>query len=268
MTNKAIQQEVHKLYYEELGITLPAEIDLEAIAFYKDAVVKRKPLSGCEARIIGADSRSVITVNSLSSPERQNFSIGHELGHWFKDRGKIGSLCAKTDMDIPAASKLKPRENIANQFASELILPHYLMKEALRGSDFSIDTVSDIKSRFEGSFMVTLRRTVAMNHHMGFFACYKRCGTRRYFSANKELPYSFLPPQQAPKGSAIHTLLKEGKELGATIIDGDVWCKDDLASGGVVHEHAFHYHEDEFLTIVWWKDEEPVWSHKETNGEF
>ena len=42
MTSPTVQNEVFKLYYE-LGITEPCEIDLEAIAFYKDAVVKRKP---------------------------------------------------------------------------------------------------------------------------------------------------------------------------------------------------------------------------------
>lgn len=87
MTSQTVQNEVFKLYYE-LGITEPGEIDLEAIAYYKDAVVKRKPLTGCEARIIGVDSKAIITVNEKSSLERQNFSIGHELGHWFKDRGK------------------------------------------------------------------------------------------------------------------------------------------------------------------------------------
>ena len=93
-------KEVNSLYINELGITSPSEIDIEAIAFYKDAIVKNEPLTGCEARIIGAGDRAIITVNSKSDWERRRrFSIGHELGHWFKDRGKIGNLCSHDDMN-------------------------------------------------------------------------------------------------------------------------------------------------------------------------
>ena len=40
---------------QELGITEPEEIDLEAIAYYVGATIKRRPLDGCEARIVGSD---------------------------------------------------------------------------------------------------------------------------------------------------------------------------------------------------------------------
>ena len=78
--NKTVIREVNSLYQEELGITCPSEIDIEAIAYYKDVVVKNEILTGCEARIIGIGDRAIITVNSHSNIERQRFSIGHELG--------------------------------------------------------------------------------------------------------------------------------------------------------------------------------------------
>ena len=36
-----------------LGVTDPSEIDLEAIAWYLGARVRYRPLSACEARIVG-----------------------------------------------------------------------------------------------------------------------------------------------------------------------------------------------------------------------
>lgn len=268
MTSLKIQDEVSSLYYE-LGISEPQDIDLEGIAFYKSAIVKRKPLCGCEARIIGVDGKAIITVNESSSKERQNFSIGHELGHWFKDRGKIGNLCSKSDLGENCRHhKVKPNEKIANDFASELIMPHFMIKPVIQGSDFSLDAVRSVKSLFAGSFMATLRRIIAMNHHMAFFASYSRDGTRNYFNHTPQLPGEFFPPQKAPAGSAIHNLLITGKDLGPTVVDGDIWCREDLASGSVVHEHAFHYHNDEFLTLVWWKDEEPIWSFSEAKNGY
>lgn len=266
MTTKTVKNEVNALYYE-LGITSPGEIDLEAIAYYKDAEVKQKILTGCEARIIGANDKAIITVNAASSIERQKFSIGHELGHWFKDRGKIGNLCAESDMNM-GHKKQKPREDIANQFASELLMPHYLMTDEIKGSAFDREIASHIASRFECSFMAALRRTIRMDYHMGFIACYKQNGTRRYFDKHRDLPGMFFPPQQMPVGSAIYQLINGEKLTGPTLIDGNVWCREDLASDAVVHEHAFHYHDGEFLTIVWWQDEEPIWQFAESLGAF
>jgi hypothetical protein len=266
MTNKKIQNEVSDLYYE-LGITEPKDIDLEAIALYKQAIVKHRPLTGCEARIIGVGDKAIITVNENSDPERQKFSIGHELGHWFKDRGKIGNLCAVADMDVDR-KKQKPRENIANQFASELLMPHYLISDTINGSNFDRDVASHVASQFNCSFMAALRRTIKMNHHMGFMACYTKSGVRRYFEKNSQLPGAFFPPQQAPIGSAIYRVINGESLSEPELVDGDVWCREDLASGAVVFEHAFHYHQGEYLTLVWWQDEEPIWQLAEAQGAF
>lgn len=78
-----------ELLLQELGITEPREIDLEAIAWTQGVHVRYRPLDGCEARIIGCGDRAIITVNDRSSARRQRFSIGHELGHWKWHRGRI-----------------------------------------------------------------------------------------------------------------------------------------------------------------------------------
>ncbi len=67
-TNKYTHAEV---ILRELGITDPKEIDVEAIARYLGASVKSRPLDGCEARIVGANGRAVISVNSRSSRTRR-----------------------------------------------------------------------------------------------------------------------------------------------------------------------------------------------------
>jgi hypothetical protein len=262
--SKVVIKEVNNLYLDELGITSPSEIDIEAIAFYKDAIVKSEVLTGCEARIIGAGDQAIITVNSQSDRERQRFSIGHELGHWFKDRGKIGNLCSHDDMNSRCKG-LAPKEKIANSFASELLMPNYLVKDIIKDSPLTLDTVGLIKDSFKTSFMASLRKTISTNYHMGFFACYDAKGKRKYFSKNSDLHYYFSPPQQAPSGSCVFDLIfNDSKEQSAKILDGSVWCRNDSASHIVVHEHAFHYHNGDYITIVWWEDEEPIWKANES----
>ena len=42
---------------QDLGVTDPDDIDLEAIAWTMGAEVRYRPLDGCEARILGRDDR-------------------------------------------------------------------------------------------------------------------------------------------------------------------------------------------------------------------
>ena len=47
---------------QELGITEPKEIDLEAVAFHLGARVRYRRLEGCEAQIIGRNDAAIITI--------------------------------------------------------------------------------------------------------------------------------------------------------------------------------------------------------------
>src|SRR5579863_1590980 len=111
---------------EELGITSPEEIDIEAIAFHSGALIKYRPLSGCAARIVGNGHSAIITLDSNSPRGRQRFSAGHELGHWMYDRGKASFSCEERQF-VQDWSKNNP-ESRANRYASDLLLPVPIFK--------------------------------------------------------------------------------------------------------------------------------------------
>src|SRR3954449_6498714 len=90
-----------------LAIQSPSDIDLEAIAWSLGAAVDYRPLQGCEALIVGSEKRAVIVVNSGSRPERQRFSVGHEIGHWHHHRGRQ-LFCGPKDIGNPRNSPLNP----------------------------------------------------------------------------------------------------------------------------------------------------------------
>lgn len=69
----------------DLGITEPGDIDIEAIAEDCGATIRYQPLSGCAARIMGYKNRAIITIDEDTPRPRQRFSAGHELGHWMRD---------------------------------------------------------------------------------------------------------------------------------------------------------------------------------------
>ena len=105
---------------QSFGVEEPEEIDLEGIAWRLGAIVKRRPLDGCEATIVGNSRNAVICVNCLSIPARQRFSIGHELGHWRLHKGRV-LFCSGRDIDRPMAGALGPEQQ-ADAFASDLLL--------------------------------------------------------------------------------------------------------------------------------------------------
>src|SRR5688572_10635068 len=111
---------------EELGITEPNGIDIEAISQYCGATIVYEPLDGSEARILGAGDRAIITVNANSQRARQRFSAAHELGHWMRDRGKVAFACTET-MLLREWGADNP-ERRANRYAADLLLPRKIFE--------------------------------------------------------------------------------------------------------------------------------------------
>lgn len=147
---------------KRFGITRPDEIDLDAIAHDLGLTVRRRLLSGADARLVAVDGRGVVTVNNQTHPKRQRFSIGHEIGHWLRDREGEGlTACSKSDVS-PSNQKAKSVEADANVFSADLILPPYLVGPAIRNRLPTIDLVLDLSGLFDASIPATAIRAVRM----------------------------------------------------------------------------------------------------------
>ena len=145
----------------ELGVTEPKEIDLEAIAWHVGCTVKYRELEGCEARILGAGNRAIITVSSSVSPTRKRFSLAHELGHWRHHRGR-SFVCRSDDISNRNRSATDP-ERVADGYAADLILPRYLLKPYLdKIKRPSIDEIIKLSEEFKTSFAATAIRFTEM----------------------------------------------------------------------------------------------------------
>lgn len=134
-----------------LGI-LQAPTPVEKIAKALDAVVRFSPfdmeLSGM---IHIKDGVIIIGVNSLHHPNRQRFTIAHELGHLALHRDMITSN-VHVDKNFPglmrdavSATGTERIEIEANQFASELLMPRSMIVQALAGKQFDIDDSGPIE---------------------------------------------------------------------------------------------------------------------------
>ena len=126
---------------QSLGITEPAEIDICAIAQSRGATVVEKPVTGCEARIVGYGERAIIVVNSESIPSRKRFSAAHELGHWMRDARTISLGC---NPEALIGSREANAETRANRYASDLLMPQFMFQPRAKGCPITFETASSL----------------------------------------------------------------------------------------------------------------------------
>ena len=144
----------------ELGISDPADIELEAIAHCVGVEVEYRRLVNCEAQIIGYKDRAVVYVSSDASPKRRRFSTGHELGHWHHHRGR-SFVCRSSDIGKPFDEKSKDAERQADAYSGDLILPPFMVRPRLeRLGEISLDGIAGLALQFKASLTATAIRTV------------------------------------------------------------------------------------------------------------
>lgn len=176
----------------ELGITRIEDLDLDVIAWHSGLRIERKPLTGCDARVIGSGNSGILTVNSKQSPERQRFSIAHEIGHWHLHRGHL-MMCRTDEIDGPSMTA-KGFEREADSFASALLMPAALFAPAAlalaRRDPWT--QVSELARQFGTSLTATAIRMLRVDSWQGWLVCSEH-GQRRWFQSSKSLPWSGMP---------------------------------------------------------------------------
>ena len=144
---------------KSLGITEPAEIDIYAIAQSRGATVVEKPVTGCEARIVGYGERAIIVVNSESIPSRKRFSAAHELGHWMRDAGTIGLGCNPEALIGSVGAKCGDKgKPLRERFA----LAEVHVRTSREGRPITFETASSIADVFQTSLTATSIRLIDM----------------------------------------------------------------------------------------------------------
>ncbi|AXS84541.1 ImmA/IrrE family metallo-endopeptidase [Marinobacter sp. Arc7-DN-1] len=236
----------------EIGIDSPDEIDLDLIAFDLNAVVKRDRLPGCEGQIVGTDTRAIITINNESAPQRQRFSLGHEIGHWINDRGKnLSYRCTDSDMRQHAISRhnfKQQKEVRANRFSAELLMPGYLLKRYLPAREISVSTVNYLSQLFDVSRTSASIRLVEVSDLPCMLVCWDKQGRRKWFSRNPIVPDSIWPHRQILRPHEVFG------ESNALTVDADRWIDGAAAANSTITESQYTNGYDLF-SLIWWPDE-------------
>jgi hypothetical protein len=238
----------------ELGITEPEEIDLEAIAWHVKATVKYRPLDGCEARIVGAGDRAIITVNASSPYVRQRFSIGHEIGHWYYHRGR-SLICRSEDIgghkdENGGAGVFLERQ--ADAFAADLLLPGYVLHlHLLQFKALNFDTVRKVARTFNTSLPATAIRLVEQGSWPAILTCYGQ-KRRKWFVHAPSVPRSWFPKDDLSAESHAFGLLygNEPDQARPRTIGAHAWFDRRDAERHELQEQSIRTTEGDVLSLL------------------
>lgn len=237
---------------KELGITEPQEIDIEAIAQYCGATILYERLEGCEARILGNENRAIITVNSESPIGRKRFSAGHELGHWMRDRGKVGFSC--TEQVMVGGWGSATTERAANEYAADLLLPAEMFRKESCDKPITFGTVRELSDIFVMSITATAIRLVRDGSFPAMLV-YLQDGKRKWFIRGEDAPDSLWPLEVPKPATAAADLLRSKAEDDPTPIQADGWIDHPRSKWYEIIEHSIRISSNGILSLLWWKDE-------------
>jgi Zn-dependent peptidase ImmA (M78 family) len=133
INQERIAQEAKKLL-RQCSIHKPP-VKVEVIAKHLGAVLRYEPFDDEISGVLYRDKRSIIIgVSSLHHPNRQRFTIAHEIGHLVLhemevhvDKGYRVALRNSTSSQAVDANEID-----ANRFAAELLMPAHFLEDDVR----------------------------------------------------------------------------------------------------------------------------------------
>ena len=135
-------------------------VAVETVARKLGVTVTFVPLEETLSGMIVMKNTAHVVVNSLHHPNRQRFTIAHEIGHFVLHMQEIGSEVHVDKKFLAFARDNKSsdgsdrREIEANRFAAALLVPRDCLVEALQGRILDVeddDLVEDLAKRFQVS---------------------------------------------------------------------------------------------------------------------
>lgn len=100
-----------------------------------------------------AKEEMLIGINSNHHPNRQRFTIAHELGHYILGHDDLKIIDDTFD-------KNTDKEKEANKFAAELLIPEYFLKKDIKEKSWDIPSLSQ---RYKVSEQVMTIRIMNLN---------------------------------------------------------------------------------------------------------
>lgn len=238
---------------DELGITSPEDIDVEAIAFDSGIDVRYQMLDGCEATLVGFGSKAIATVSPSSSRGRERFSVSHEIGHWLLHRGK--SFRCRADDIVQNYSADIRLEKDADEFASHLLMPTSIFRPIANATkQLGLNDLQKIAEIFNVSMQAASIRLAKLDTHPIIVACYTKNGLKWSIKAS-HVPKRWWLRNNLDEDSFAYDVLNSGESCNRLRKQSaDTWFENDDADQYEVLEQSMLSSNGQVLVLLYLND--------------
>lgn len=213
-----------------LGWTSPADFTLDEIAHSLNLIIKEKPLSGSEGRIVIKEGAGVVTISDYFSSEgKRNFVLAHEIGHFQLHKNSV-SLFYDTEMTLNEWYRKGSQEQEANRFATEFLMPRRIFVPMVEGKKLSFSLIKEVSSYFQTSILATFLRYVDYGK-FPLMVIYIENGFIKWKKQSSDFPFTWIPKDSKLPVSTVAGDLyyHNATEYEPQLIDAIEWFSEDSA---------------------------------------
>ena len=175
---------------EELDIASREPLlNIEQICMKRGVAVKAERLDRLHGALI-RDNRLILFNQRIPEPGKQRFTVAHELGHWEMHPG-LNQVFACTAEDIQAY-RGSAHELEANAFAAELLMPSFLISDALARSGPTVTTAVRLAEYYQTSFTAAVLRMIQFTDLPAFVAFSENNRLKWYQRSTRASDYFFM----------------------------------------------------------------------------
>lgn len=213
-----------------------------------------------------------IAYNGKARPERQRFTIAHELGHFILHRSQQPSFNCDSQSVHTGIDGLRQIEREADEFAGNLLMPGDLLRDWISNQRIDLHVLSAIAKRFQVSFEAlcirfikfTKQRAILVYWDNGFVKYEWRSSsavrTRARIRRNGD------PQEPLPGTLAADTSIDQ--EWDGTEMSAAIWCPEEATHMKLWEFKHSYSARDRILTLLLLEDAEPrSWDRSWQEGE-
>lgn len=253
----------------------PDAIDLDVVrqilpdTRYGKGIREIKPpmqslIEGCEGMLVRNPENPAewgIFYNPQSSPERQRFTIAHELGHLILHRNQQNSFQCNKESVYAGVEELVAIEREADDFAGNLLIPGDTLRAAIARRQIDLHLLSELATRFQVSFEALCIRFIKYTEQRAILLCWDN-GFLKYEWRSKSAKKTRArirrtdnPQEPLPDTVAADTDIEQewdGIEMSAAI-----WCPDEAPYMKLREFKHSYSARDRVLTLLMLESAEP-----------
>ncbi|WP_198410656.1 ImmA/IrrE family metallo-endopeptidase [Aerosticca soli] len=251
LTGSIAASHVHKWLRAWYGADVPEAIDLDVVRQmlpttpYGKGVREIRPpvqfnddaFEGMLARDPGDPEVWGIAYNGTVSPQRQRFTIAHELGHFILHRDRQQRFNCDKESVYSGHETMRLIEREADDFASNLLMPGDRLREWISNGRIDLHVLSAIAKRFQVSFGAVhlLHQVHLAARHPGLLG--QRLREVRMAQQQRRQDAGAHPTHRRSARAVTRHARRRRERRAGVGRHRDVCC-DLVSGGGTLHEAA------------------------------